>query len=142
MAVYDCCPVMYAPLVARPPSYSQSVVLLLDAIVTTNKHVAPLLPRRSGDCHSMHRVVHACVAWLYHLSVASGQAGMLSVSFSPDISQAVNMAWVGLQWALEHEALEAFSVVLAAYMSTAPRLGKGPTSVAEKLGRTCVHGDL
>ena len=56
--------------------------------------------------------------------------------------QAVTAAWMGLQWALEHEALEAFSVVLAAYMSTAPRLGKGPTSVAEKLGRTCVHGDL
>ena len=34
------------------------------------------------------------------------------------------MAWGGLRWALEHEALEAFSVVLTDYMRTAPRLGR------------------
>ena len=65
MVVFDCCLFMYAPLVTGPPSCTQSVVLLFDAIVTTNKRVPPLLPRRSGDCHLTHRVVHACVAWLY-----------------------------------------------------------------------------
>ena len=109
------------------------MVLLFQAIVTTNSHVAPLLPCRSGLCHSMLRVVHACVAWLYHLIVSTGRAGVPSVSCFGDIIQAVNMAWVGLQWALKHEALDVFSVVLAVYMSTAPRLGKGSTLVAEKL---------
>ena len=42
------------------------------------------------------------------------------------------MAWVGLQCAMEHGALEASSGVLAVYISTAPRLGKGSTLVAEK----------
>ena len=59
MVVYDCCPVVYAPLVTRPPSCSQTVVLLRGSIVTSNRHAAPLLPRRSDACHSMHRVVHA-----------------------------------------------------------------------------------
>ena len=133
MAVYDCCPVMYAPLVTCPPSYTQSVLLLLDAIMTTNRHVAPLLPRRSGVCRSIHRVVHACVAWLYHLILASGQAGMTSVRCIGGIVQAVTMAWGGLRWAVEHEVLEAFSVVLTVYISTAPPLGKGSTSAAEKV---------
>ena len=105
MAVYDCCPFMYAPLITHRLSYSQSVVLLLDAIATTNRHVAPLLPCWSGVCHSMHRVMHACVMRLYHLIATSGRAGVPSVSCFGDIIQAVTMACVGLQWALEHEAL-------------------------------------
>ena len=52
------------------------------------------------------------------------------------------MARVGLQWAMEHEVHEAFSVVLTVYISTALRLGKGSTFVAETLRRTCVHGVL
>ena len=43
------------------------------------------------------------------------------------------MAWGGLRWAVEHEALEAFSVVLAVYISTAPRIGEAAKSVAAKL---------
>ena len=58
---------------------------------------------------------------------------MPSVSCFGDIIQAVNMACVGLQWALEHEALEAFYVVSAVYIRTAPRLGEGSTLVAETL---------
>ena len=100
MVVFDCCPFKYAPLVKRPPSCTQRVVLLFEVIVRTNRHVAPLLPSRSGVCHSMHRVVYACVAWLYQLIVTSGHAGMPSVSCFVDIIQAVNMARVGLQWAI------------------------------------------
>ena len=67
---------------------------------------------------------------------------MPSVSCFVDIIQAVSMARVGLQWVLEHEAREAFSVVLTVYISTALRVGKGSTLVAETLRRTCAHGVL
>ena len=67
---------------------------------------------------------------------------MPSVSCFVDIIQAVNMAWVGLQWVLEHEVHEAFSVVLTVYISTALRLGKGSTLVTETLRHTCRHGVL
>ena len=142
MLVVDCCPITYVLLVTRPPSCAQSVVLLFHAIVTTNRLVPPLLPSRSGVCHKMHRIEYACVVWLYQLIVTSGHGGMPSVSCVGDIVQAVNMARVWLQWALELEAFEALSVVLAVYTSTAPRLGKRPTVVAETLRRTCRHGVL
>ena len=67
---------------------------------------------------------------------------MPSVRCFRDIIQAVNMARVVLRLAMEHEALEAFSVVMALYIRTAPRLGKGSTLVAETLWRTCMHGVL
>ena len=51
MVVFDCCPFKYAPLVKRPPSCTQRVVLLFDVIVRTNRHVAPLLRSRPGVCH-------------------------------------------------------------------------------------------
>ena len=88
----------------------------------------------------MHRVVYACVAWLYQLVVTSGYAGISLVSCFVDIIQAVSMAWVGLQWALKHEAREAFFVVLTVYISTALRVGKGSTLVTETLRHTCRHG--
>ena len=82
------------------------------------------------------------MTWLYRLIVTSGHAGMPSVSCFRNITQAVNMSRMGLQWVMEHEALDAFSFVLGVCMSTAPRLGQRSTFVAETLGRTCVHGVL
>ena len=82
------------------------------------------------------------MTWLYYLIVTPGHADMPSVRCFPDITQAAIMARVGLQWAMEHEALEAFSVVLAVYVSTAPRLGQRSTYVGETLERTCVRGVL
>ena len=58
---------------------------------------------------------------------------MPSVSCFRHIIQALNMAWVGLQGALDHEAHEASSVVLTVCRSTAPCLGKGATLVADEL---------
>ena len=49
---------------------------------------------------------------------------------------------MGLQWVMEHEALEAFSVVLGVSYEHCPRLGKRSTLVADTLQRTCVHGVL
>ena len=67
---------------------------------------------------------------------------MASVTCFGAIIWAVDVAWIGLQWALEHEALEASSVVLTDILSIAWCLMKGFTLVAEKLRRTCVHGVL
>ena len=83
---------MYAPFVTRSPSCTQRVVVPFDVIATTNRLVPPLLPGRSGVCHSMHRIEYACVAWLYQLIVTPGHGGMPLVSCVGDIIQAVNMA--------------------------------------------------
>ena len=132
MSVFDFCPFTYAPLATLPLCCFQSVVLLFDAVVTTNRHVPPRLPSRPGVCHYIHCIRYACVAWLYHLIVTSGHAGKPSVSWFGDIMPAVNMAWVGLQWAMKHEALDACSSVLSILISTAPRLGKASRLVADK----------
>ena len=67
---------------------------------------------------------------------------MTSVTCFRAIIPAVNVARMELQWALELQALESSSVVLANILSIARRLGKGSTSVAETLQRTCEHGVL
>ena len=46
--VFDCCPFTHVPLVRRSPSSTQGVLLLFDVIVTTNRHVPPLLLNQWG----------------------------------------------------------------------------------------------
>ena len=77
----------------------------------------------------MHRIVYVCVEWLYYLIIVSEHACMASVSCFRGIIPAVNVAWMGLQRALEREALEASFVVLAVCLRIARRLEKGSTTV-------------
>ena len=92
MVVFDCCPFTYAPLVKSLSSRTQDVVLVFEVVLTTSRHVPPLSSSRPDARHSMYRIVYACVAWLYHLIMTSGHAGMSSVSCSRDIMLAVHVA--------------------------------------------------
>ena len=76
MVVFDCYPFTYAPLVQSLSSCTQNVVLVFKVVLATNRRVPPLSSSRPDARHSMYRIVYACVAWLYHLTVTSGHAGM------------------------------------------------------------------
>ena len=67
----------------------------------------------------MHRIMYACVAWLYHLLTTSGPPGMPSASCFKGIIPAANVGWMGLLWTLEHQVLETSSVVLFFLLSIA-----------------------
>ena len=90
----------------------------------------------------MHRIVYVCVAWLYDSIMTSEHARMASVSCFRAIFRAVHVAWVSFQRAMEHEALEALSLVLAVCLSIARRLGRSFTLVERKLRCTCEHDVL
>ena len=61
MVVCDCCPFTYAPLVKRPPSSTQGVVLLFYVIVSTNGFLAELVPRQSVGHLSFNASYRVCV---------------------------------------------------------------------------------
>ena len=88
----------------------------------------------------MYRIVYFCLTWLYHLIMALGHARIPLLICLRGVIRAVNLAWMRLLWALEHEALEACSVVLAVVLGNARHLGESPTLVAEEVRRTCGNG--